>query len=147
MNDPRSQKASDALRTIGEMAAELDIKPHILRYWETQFPMLVPLKRAGGRRHYRPDDAALLRLIHRLLTVEGYTIRGARKFVEDMRAPRGDGVAGGSTDMPAHVDNDTQPFLLLPDRAGPQDGGSGMTAAQRARLRAIRDRLAAALAG
>ena len=74
-------KSTDAFRTIGEMAALLGLKTHILRYWEEQFPMLQPLKRAGGRRHYRPDDAALLTTIHRLLGQEGYTIKGARKYL------------------------------------------------------------------
>jgi DNA-binding transcriptional MerR regulator len=74
-------KSTDAFRTIGEMAALLGVKTHILRYWEEQFPMLQPLKRAGGRRHYRPDDVALLTTIHRLLGQEGYTIKGARKYL------------------------------------------------------------------
>jgi DNA-binding transcriptional MerR regulator len=75
-------KSTEAFRTIGEMARQLGIRTHILRYWEEQFPMLQPLKRAGGRRHYRPDDVALLVTINRLLGQEGYTIRGARKFLE-----------------------------------------------------------------
>ncbi len=75
------EKSSDAFRTIGEMAAELGVKTHILRYWEEQFPMLRPLKRAGGRRHYRADDVAMLRQIYGLLHNEGYTIKGAAKFL------------------------------------------------------------------
>lgn len=74
-------KSADAFRTIGEMAKELNVKTHILRYWEEQFPMLQPLKRAGGRRHYRPSDVMLLKQINRLLSEEGYTIKGARKFL------------------------------------------------------------------
>jgi DNA-binding transcriptional MerR regulator len=80
-------KSTDAFRTIGEMAATLGVKTHILRYWEEQFPMLQPLKRAGGRRHYRPDDVALLTTIHRLLGQEGYTIKGARKYLAGGVAP------------------------------------------------------------
>lgn len=76
-------KASDAFRTIGEMAEELGVKPHILRYWEEQFPMLNPLKRRGGRRHYRAEDAVMLRTIDRLLNSDGYTIKGARKFLTE----------------------------------------------------------------
>lgn len=74
-------KSLEAFRTIGEMAGELGVKTHILRYWEEQFPMLQPLKRAGGRRHYRPSDVALLHKINSLLNHEGYTIKGARKFL------------------------------------------------------------------
>jgi DNA-binding transcriptional MerR regulator len=75
-------KAPDAFLTIGEMAARLSVKAHILRYWEEQFPMLRPLKRAGGRRLYRPADVALLEQIKELLGQRGYTIRGARLFLQ-----------------------------------------------------------------
>ena len=75
------EKAEDAFRSIGEMAEELNVRTHILRYWEEQFPMLRPLTRAGGRRHYRPSDVSLLRTINRLLNDEGYTIKGARKYL------------------------------------------------------------------
>jgi DNA-binding transcriptional MerR regulator len=74
-------KSTEAFRTIGEMARQLGVRTHILRYWEEQFPMLQPLKRAGGRRHYRPSDVILLVNIHRLLDQEGYTIKGARKYL------------------------------------------------------------------
>ncbi len=72
-------KQSGAFLTISELASELDIPQHILRYWETRFPALKPLQRAGNRRYYRTDDVALARRIHHLLTVEGYTVRGAQK--------------------------------------------------------------------
>ena len=84
-------KSTEAFRTIGEMAQQLGVKTHILRYWEEQFPMLSPLKRAGGRRHYRPGDVALLVTIHRLLGHEGYTIKGARNYLMS------GGSAGGAT--------------------------------------------------
>ena len=71
-------KAPDAMRTIGEVAAALGIRQHVLRYWEEQFPMLRPLKRGGGRRYYRPEDVALVATIDRLVHREGYTLRGAR---------------------------------------------------------------------
>lgn len=76
-----AEKSADAFRTIGEMAEALGVRPHILRYWEEQFPMLKPLTRAGGRRLYRPEDVALLHTIHRLLYSEGYTVKGARRFL------------------------------------------------------------------
>jgi DNA-binding transcriptional MerR regulator len=74
-------KAPDAFLTIGEMAQRLGVKTHILRYWEEQFPMLKPLTRAGGRRLYRPSDVALLQQINDLLHRQGYTIKGARQFL------------------------------------------------------------------
>lgn len=74
-------KAPEAFLTIGEVAERLGIKTHILRYWEEQFPMLRPLKRAGGRRLYRPDDVALVERIRDLLDRQGYTIKGARSFL------------------------------------------------------------------
>lgn len=75
-------KDAKALRTIGEVAAALGIRQHVLRYWEQQFPMLKPLKRSGGRRYYRPEDVALLCTIDRLVNAEGYTLKGARQAVE-----------------------------------------------------------------
>jgi len=76
------QRKSDlAFRTIGELAADLGVPQHILRYWETRFPQLKPLQRAGNRRYYRPDDVALAKRIHRLLNQEGYTIRGVQQLL------------------------------------------------------------------
>lgn len=71
-------KDSGALRTIGEVGKALGLKAHVLRYWEDQFPQLNPLKRAGGRRLYRPDDVALIKRIDKLVNHEGYTLKGAR---------------------------------------------------------------------
>lgn len=115
------EKSADAFRTIGEMAQILGVRTHILRYWEEQFPMLKPLTRAGGRRLYRPDDVALLHTIHRLLYSEGYTVKGARRFLETGDFPVSAPVAP-----------------LAPVATGPQFDLSA--------LRAIRDRLASALA-
>lgn len=75
-------KEGGALRTIGEVSRALGVKAHVLRYWEEQFPTLRPLKRSGGRRYYRAEDVTLLQRISRLLTEEGYTIRGARAAIE-----------------------------------------------------------------
>jgi DNA-binding transcriptional MerR regulator len=75
-------KAEDAFRTIGELADDLGLPQHILRYWETRFPQLRPLQRAGKRRYYRPSDVALVRRIDRLLNHEGYTIRGVQKLLD-----------------------------------------------------------------
>ena len=75
------RKSEHAFRTIGELAGELGVPQHILRYWETRFPQLRPLQRAGNRRYYRPDDVALARRIHRLLNQDGYTIRGVQQLL------------------------------------------------------------------
>lgn len=75
-------KEDGALRTIGEVSKALDIKTHVLRYWEQQFPMLEPLKRSGGRRYYRPEDVALIETIDRLVNGEGYTLKGAQQAIE-----------------------------------------------------------------
>jgi len=82
-----AEKAEDAFRTIGELSAELGIQQHILRYWETRFPQLRPLQRAGNRRYYRPADAALVRRIHSLLNEQGYTIRGVQKLLSQKNPP------------------------------------------------------------
>jgi DNA-binding transcriptional MerR regulator len=74
-------KSEQAFRTIGELASELDVPQHILRYWESRFPQLKPLQRAGNRRYYRPADVALARRIHRLLSQDGYTIRGVQQLL------------------------------------------------------------------
>ena len=80
MSDP-SAKAEGAFRTISEVAAELGLPQHILRYWEKRFPPPRPLQRAGNRRYYRPADVALARRIDRLLNQEGYTMRGVQKLL------------------------------------------------------------------
>ncbi|HET9429068.1 MAG TPA: MerR family transcriptional regulator [Allosphingosinicella sp.] len=75
------RKSEQAFRTIGELAEDLGVPQHILRYWETRFPQLRPLQRAGNRRYYRQDDVALAKRIHRLLNQEGYTIRGVQQLL------------------------------------------------------------------
>jgi DNA-binding transcriptional MerR regulator len=75
------RKSDQAFRTIGELAGDLGVPQHILRYWETRFPQLRPLQRAGNRRYYRPADVALAQRIHRLLNQDGYTIRGVQQLL------------------------------------------------------------------
>ncbi|KQM99178.1 transcriptional regulator [Sphingobium sp. Leaf26] len=77
------EKAEGAFLTISELAGELGLPQHILRYWETRFPQLRPLQRSGNRRYYRPADVALARRIHQLLNVEGFTVKGAQKALVD----------------------------------------------------------------
>lgn len=80
-------KSADAFRTISEVAEDLDIPQHVLRFWETRFSQIKPLKRGGGRRYYRPDDVALLKGIRRLLYGEGYTIKGLQRILKE-QGPR-----------------------------------------------------------
>jgi len=83
------QKETGALKTIGELSEELGVAQHILRYWETKFPQLRPMQRAGNRRYYRPADVDLAHRIHRLLSEEGYTVRGVQKLLRDKGAEAG----------------------------------------------------------
>ena len=89
------EKDPSALKTIGELSRELGVAQHILRYWETRFPQLKPMQRAGNRRYYRPADVALARRIHRLLDQDGYTVRGVQKLLADKRDDSGGGSAPG----------------------------------------------------
>ena len=96
------EKSPEAYRTIREVADALDLPQHVLRFWETRFPQIRPLKRAGGRRYYRPDDIERLRLIRRLLYDEGYTIKGVQKLfkeqgVQALSAAAASAPTGGST--------------------------------------------------
>lgn len=125
-------KAPEAFLTIGEMADRLGVRTHILRYWEEQFPMLRPLKRAGGRRLYRPADVALLEQIHDLLSNQGYTIRGARSFLAK---------GGAAEEAPRSA---PQPAATLFDPPSPAQGPQ--LAFVRDELQRIRERLSAALA-
>ena len=89
-------KAPDAFRTISEVAQELDIPQHVLRFWETRFSQIKPMKRSGGRRYYRPDDVDLLKGIRRLLYGEGYTIRGVQRILKEHGIKSVQGLADAS---------------------------------------------------
>ena len=95
-------KSPEAFRTISEVAAELDLPQHVLRFWETRFAAIRPLKRSGGRRYYRPEDVALLRRIRDLLREKGYTIKGVQKLLRQ----GGERLAatGGTAEAPAVLD-------------------------------------------
>jgi DNA-binding transcriptional MerR regulator len=95
----RAGKSAAAFRTISEVAGELDVAQHVLRFWESKFPQVRPLKRGGGRRYYRPEDVDLLRQIRSLLYEEGYTIKGAQKLLRSQR--RGPPVDGEATSAEA----------------------------------------------
>ena len=131
-----ADKAPDAFRTIGELSAELGVAQHILRYWETKFPQLKPLQRAGNRRYYRPADVALARRIHRLLDQEGYTVRGVQKL---LLAKSGTESEISQAVAPAEPLPAPSAFSLA-ETAPVERGGVEVE-----RLVALRDRLAAAL--
>jgi DNA-binding transcriptional MerR regulator len=82
-NGPRAAKSAGAFRTISEVAGELNVPQHVLRFWETKFSQVKPLKRGGGRRYYRPEDVELLRSIRALLYNDGYTIKGVQKLLRE----------------------------------------------------------------
>lgn len=127
-------KEPGALRTIGEVASALDIRQHVLRYWEQHFPMLKPLKRSGGRRLYRPADIALLDSIDRMVNREGYTLRGARLALEKKRKDKPDAPEAG---------------VEVPKAGLPPEATIRQSSEERPdvlpQLKAIRARLAAAL--
>jgi DNA-binding transcriptional MerR regulator len=79
----RPAKSAAAFRTISEVASELDVPQHVLRFWESKFPQVKPLKRGGGRRYYRPEDVVLLRRIRQCLYQEGYTIKGVQRLLRE----------------------------------------------------------------
>ena len=89
----RAAKSAAAFRTISEVATELDVPPHVLRFWESKFPQIKPLKRGGGRRYYRPEDVELLRRIKELLYTNGYTIKGVQKLLRGGKATDPDDIA------------------------------------------------------
>lgn len=111
-------KAPDAFRTISEVADDLDVPQHVLRFWETRFSQIKPMKRSGGRRYYRPDDVNLLRGIRRLLYGEGYTIRGVQRILREHGVKSVQGLAEG---MPDHASALLDaPAMALRDR-GPDE--------------------------
>jgi DNA-binding transcriptional MerR regulator len=98
----RAEKSAAAFRTISEVADELDVPQHVLRFWETKFTQVKPLKRGGGRRYYRPEDVDLLRLIRGLLYDDGYTIKGVQRLMrEGGLKPRTDQPAAKSAEPSA----------------------------------------------
>jgi DNA-binding transcriptional MerR regulator len=134
-------KDDSALRTIGEVSEALGIKPHVLRYWEAQFPLLKPLKRSGGRRYYRPTDVALVETIDRLVNREGYTLKGAEAVLRsagksDLDRRTDDRRSG---DRRADADSDGTPGVRLMVTESPD------MVETIAALKSIRARLAAAL--
>lgn len=103
----RSRKSASAFRTISEVADALDVQQHVLRFWETKFSQVRPLKRGGGRRYYRPEDLELLKKIHNLLYTEGYTIKGVQKLLREHGKKGLMEAAEASTPAPANAEPET----------------------------------------
>ena len=154
-------KTTEAFRTIGEVADELDLPQHVLRFWETKFTQIRPVKRAGGRRYYRPDDIALVAAIRVLLYSEGYTIKGVQRILKEQgvraviaasAAPRGAAlVAAPLLPPPLRVEPAplgavieapaSSPALVArlspPKSAAPASGATSLSMQDRHRLEAI----------
>ncbi len=126
---PRAKKAPNAFRTISEVADELHIPQHVLRFWETKFPQIKPLKRGGGRRYYRPDDILLLRRISDLLYIQGYTIKGVQRLLREGGGQLADDIP------PAPAAERAAAEAERPETAGPLPADPA--AAEVQRLRAV----------
>jgi DNA-binding transcriptional MerR regulator len=123
----RLRKAAGAFRTISEVADELHIPQHVLRFWETKFPQVKPLKRGGGRRYYRPDDIALLRRVSDLLYIQGYTIKGVQRLLRegggrlaDDIPPPNEAERMAAEAERAQVADAPQMLLVMPEAPAPQ---------------------------
>ncbi len=147
----RPGKAAGAFRTISEVATDLNVPQHVLRFWETRFVQIRPLKRAGGRRYYRPEDVDLLRRIRELLYNNGYTIKGVQRLLKDngRRADEGDiedGLDEAPVAVPAEADEgeDTEPVVAspaVPAAEAARPAADPVVDAALAELGAIRDLL------
>lgn len=127
----RGRKAPTAFRTISEVADELHIPQHVLRFWETKFPQLAPLKRGGGRRYYRPEDVELLRRISDLLYIQGYTIKGVQRLLRDGTAEDAEPTASEQKEA-----EPARPQLPLPGLAQPAVGSAAAASKPVVRVRA-----------
>ncbi len=114
----RGGKAAGAFRTISEVATDLDVPQHVLRFWETRFTQIRPLKRAGGRRYYRPEDVELLRRIRQLLYNNGYTIKGVQRLLRDLGrhegAGRGEAETNPEVELAAEPERNEPPEVAEP---------------------------------
>ena len=155
-----TDKAPEAFRTISEVAEQLDVPQHVLRFWETRFSQIRPMKRGGGRRYYRPADVDLLKGIRTLLYGEGYTIRGAQKILKDNGIAHVIGIGRGEVSVdpaeetvkaarkaaakPAEAKADTSAVAQAPAEPGKTKIVHELTPAQIDELRLVLTDLAAA---
>ncbi|WP_119458333.1 MerR family transcriptional regulator [Rhodospirillaceae bacterium SYSU D60014] len=138
----RVEKSASAFRTISEVAQDLDVPQHVLRFWETKFPQVRPLKRGGGRRYYRPEDIELLRGIRSLLYQEGYTIKGVQRLMRQ-GALKERSEAVEASDSGEHTEAESRPAAASGTRAAaPQRDELEAVLNE---LTALRDRLRAVL--
>ncbi len=118
------EKSPDAFRTISEAAEELDLPQHVLRFWETRFVTIKPLKRGGGRRYYRPEDVQLLKGIRHLLYDQGFTIKGVQRILKDQGVRNVIAIGGGQpvdqAALPSHDEHaaDAEAEQLIEGRTG-----------------------------
>jgi DNA-binding transcriptional MerR regulator len=119
-------KAPDAFRTISEVAEELELPQHVLRFWETRFSQIRPMKRGGGRRYYRPDDVDLLRGIRHLLYGEGYTIRGVQRILKDQGTKFVQTVWQAGAPQPVHSPGDLEGGPAAEQRQGEAERSRGL---------------------
>ncbi len=127
VKQPKTRKSASAFRTISEVADVLDVQQHVLRFWETKFSQIRPLKRGGGRRYYRPEDLELLKRIHYLLYTEGYTIKGVQKLLKEK------GKAGLLEDKP-EPQNNNEPSVSASVKG---QIGMGISSKQRSALQTM----------
>lgn len=116
------EKSPDAFRTISEAAEELDLPQHVLRFWETRFSHIKPLKRGGGRRYYRPDDVLLLKGIRHLLYDRGFTIKGVQKILKDQGVRQVIAIGQTGAIEPVAVADPDSELVALPFGAGEESG-------------------------
>lgn len=140
----RAKKAPNAFRTISEVADELHIPQHVLRFWETRFPQIRPLKRGGGRRYYRPDDIQLLRRISDLLYIQGYTIKGVQRLLREGGGQLADDIPPAPAAERAAAEAErAEPPPSLPGFEPPAPRGED----EAARLRAVLEQVLEELVG
>lgn len=144
----RGGKSANAFRTISEVSTDLDVPQHVLRFWEGKFSQLRPMKRAGGRRYYRPEDILLLTRIRDLLYSEGYTIRGVQKLLREKGIKKivseADGDFGGEGRDGVSVSEEPSDLIdAISDAGGHVGGERGMTAMERMELISVFEELKA----
>jgi DNA-binding transcriptional MerR regulator len=129
-----ADKAPDAFRTISEAAEELDLPQHVLRFWETRFAQIKPLKRGGGRRYYRPDDVLLLKGIRHLLYDRGFTIKGVQQILKDQGVRQVIAIGQTGAIEPVTVADPDSELVALPFGAG---AGSGLSTEDHEKLAGV----------
>ena len=139
-NVKQRRKSSSAFRTISEVAEHLDVQQHVLRFWESKFTQIQPVKRSGGRRYYRPEDVEVLEIIHNLLHVQGYTIKGAQKIIRGKSKAQITNMNLRPIDKTAQIADTPADQLMHKGHAGNDKGVSqnvGFSEQQRATLKSM----------